>query len=77
VPRLLGAPCVCPIPPLASAACGKSEDVSVQFDDVEMVGKTLEQRAGEALGADPAGRFVKWQVACRAPIWMTFLCRHS
>ena len=36
--------------------------VAVHFQDVDVVGQPIEQRAGQPLGPEHAGSFVKWQI---------------
>src|ERR1019366_9229744 len=41
----------------------ESEAVAVEFEDVNVVGKAIEQRASQALGGEHAGPLVEGQVA--------------
>ena len=38
--------------------------LAVHFQDVDVVGQAIEQRAGEPLIAEDAGPFVEWQIGC-------------
>src|SRR5712675_1384556 len=48
---------------LASLALFEPIAVAVQFEDVDVVGQSVEQRTGEPLGPEHAGPFVEWQIA--------------
>ncbi len=47
--------------PLSSALV-KPVAVTVHFQDVDVVGQSIEQCPGQALGAEHLGPFVEWQV---------------
>ena len=49
---------------LVSAALLETVGVGVHLQDVDVVGDAIEQCAGEALGAEDLGPFVKGQIAC-------------
>jgi hypothetical protein len=38
--------------------------VAVQFQDMDVVGETVEQRAGEAFGAEDGGPLLERQIGC-------------
>ena len=42
----------------------EAEAVAIHFQDVDVVGQPVEECAGEALGAEHAGPFIKWQIGC-------------
>lgn len=48
---------------LSGATLGETIAVAIHLEDVDVVGDAVEQRAGEALGSELFGPFVKWQVA--------------
>src|SRR6266850_2498136 len=57
---------------LSSAACGlalaslalfEPIAVAVHFEDVDVVGQSVEQRTGQPLGPEHAGPLVEWQIA--------------
>ena len=48
---------------LSRGALGETVAVAVHPENVAVVGDAIEQRAGEALGSDRFGPFIKWQVA--------------
>ena len=48
---------------LASLALFEPIAVAVQFEDVDVVGQSVEQRTGQPLGPEHAGPLVEWQIA--------------
>ena len=48
---------------LASLALFEPIAVAVHFEDVDVVGQSVEQRTGQPLGPEHAGPFVEWQIA--------------
>src|ERR1700746_1361456 len=47
----------------ASLALFEPIAVAVQFEDVDVVGQSVEQRTGQPLGPEHAGPLVEWQIA--------------
>ena len=50
-------------PPLALLALFEAIAVAVHFEDVDVVGQPIEQRAGQPFGAEYAGPLVERQIA--------------
>ena len=48
---------------LASLALFETIAVAVQFEDVDVVGQSVEQRTGQPLRPEHAGPLVEWQIA--------------
>ena len=48
---------------LTSLALFESIAVAVHFEDVDVVGQSVEQRTGQPLGPEHAGPLVEWQIA--------------
>ena len=48
---------------LASLALFEPVAVAVQFEDVDVVGQSVEQRTGQPLRSEHAGPLVEWQIA--------------
>jgi hypothetical protein len=48
---------------LASPALFEPIAVAVHFEDVDVVGQSVEQRTGQPHGPEHAGPFVEWQIA--------------
>src|SRR5713226_4355515 len=48
---------------LASLALFEPIAVAVHFEDVDVVGQSVEQRTGQPLGSEHAGPLVEWQIA--------------
>src|SRR5207249_10438669 len=48
---------------LASHALFEPIAVAVHFEDVDVVGQSVEQRTGQPLGPEHAGPLVEWQIA--------------
>src|SRR5690348_6145817 len=48
---------------LASLALFEPIAVAVHFEDVDVVGQSVEQRTGQPLGPEHPGPFVEWQIA--------------
>src|SRR4029077_9345750 len=53
----------CLWPALTSLALFEPIAVAVHFEDVAVVGQSVEQRTGQPLGPEHAGPFVEWQIA--------------
>ncbi len=47
----------------AALAVLEPEAVAIELEDVDVVGETIEQRAGEPLGGEHAGPLVEGQIA--------------
>jgi hypothetical protein len=47
---------------LASPALFEPITVAVHFEDVDVVGQSVEQRTGQPVGPEHAGPFVEWQI---------------
>src|ERR1700724_4812903 len=48
---------------VSSPALFEPITVAVHFEDVDVVGQSVEQRTGQPLGPEHAGPFVEWQIA--------------